>query len=147
MQNITGPLSLVLALALGFTSIAYAQGTVRVQQSTGKVRVYNNVSIRVAKKTLRVTTADRKGTLIVDKAACSSDGALQRCLPYSIKLAQGGSTHPLDFLTGTIYANLTDTKQQLPLSSTQLPPRGIVMALRTKIGTYVSLTGVIDEVK
>jgi hypothetical protein len=45
-----------------------------------------------------------------------------------------------------VYVNLTGAKQQLPLSSTQLPPQGILLSLRTKIGTIVNLSGEIDQV-
>jgi hypothetical protein len=147
MRLICSSLGLIFALGLVPTSPAAAKGTVRVQQANGSVSVYSGVSIRVANKTLRVTSADGKGTLIIDKAACFSDGQLERCLPYSIQLSQNGKTHPLDFKTGTVYVNLTATKQQLPMSSTQIPPKGILMALQTKIGTYVSLSGTIDEMK
>jgi hypothetical protein len=141
-----GFLILAFAIVFGGWDAAYAKGTVRVQQNNGSVQVYHDVTIRIAQKVLRVTTADGKGTLIIDKAACSFAGELQTCLPYSIKLDQGGSVKPLDFERGTVYVNLTDARQQLPYSSTQLPPQGILLSLRTKIGTIVNLTGEIDQV-
>jgi hypothetical protein len=137
---------IAFAILLAASSASYAKGTIRVQQSNGSVQVYHDVTIRIAQKALRVTTADGKGTLIIDKAACSFVGELQVCLPYSIKLDQHGSVNPLDFERGTVYVNLTDAKQQLPLSSTQLPPQGILLSLRTRIGTIVNLSGVIDQV-
>jgi hypothetical protein len=141
----------VLILGVAFTisaaTIAEAKGSARVQQSDGSVQTYPNVSIRIRNKTLRITTADGKGTLIIDKAACSYLGALQRCLPYSIMLHQGGGDSRINFDQGTVYANLTDARQQLPQSSTQIPPRGILLALRTKAGTYITLSGTIDEMK
>jgi hypothetical protein len=33
----------------------------------------------------------------------------------------------------------------MPLSSQIIPPKGIVMALTTKAGTYISMTGTIDN--
>jgi hypothetical protein len=137
---------IIFAILLTGAAAAYAKGTVRVQQSSGSMQVYRDVTIRIAQKALRVTTADGKGTLIIDKAACSFTGEIQTCLPYSIKLDQGGSVQPLDFERGTVYVNLTSAKQQLPYSSTQLPPQGILLSLRTKIGTIVNLTGEIDQV-
>jgi len=135
------------AVFLTAASVAHAKGTVTVQQSDGSTQTYNNVSIVIANKTLRVTTADGVGTLVIDKAACSYVGNLQMCLPYSMTLDQGGGSHPLDFQRGTVYANLTDSKQPLSQSSMQLPPNGIMLSLTTKIGTIVNLTGTIDKVQ
>jgi hypothetical protein len=137
----------VLSVALTFclASVADAKGTVRVQQSDGSTQVYSNVTLRIVKQTLRITTADGKGTLIVTKAACSFEGDLMRCLPYELVLDQGGGEHPLDFEKGTLYWNQTGTKQQLSLSSTQVPPNGVLGLLLTKKGTIIAISGVIDE--
>jgi hypothetical protein len=136
-----------LVCALAFASPAGATGLVRVQQSDGSIQEYPNATIRYSKdaKTLTVTTADGKGTLVIDQAACSYVEQLYRCLLTHMTLTQNGQTNPLDFETGTIYANTTDAKQNLPLSSQSLPPNGIVMALKTKKGTYISMTGTIDS--
>ncbi|MGZ3553919.1 MAG: hypothetical protein ACXWNK_17995 [Vulcanimicrobiaceae bacterium] len=139
-----GLASFILA-CVAFTAFAEAKGTVRVQQSSGSVQVYRDVAIRIVGKTLRVTTADGTGTLVIDKAACSYVGEVQRCLPYHITLDQGGGAHPIDLKEGTAYVNLTDAKQQLPLSSQQLPPHSILLALSTKIGTYLTMNGEIDR--
>jgi len=40
--------------------------------------------------------------------------------------------------------NLTSSRQQMSHSSQQLPPNGILMALKTQIGTYITVVGVID---
>ena len=45
-----------------------------------------------------------------------------------------------------MYANLTDTTQQLPYSSTQMGPHSMILAFKTKRGTYVNFTGTIDRV-
>jgi hypothetical protein len=127
--------------------IASATGTVRVQQDNGTVQVYNDASIVISQKTLRITTADKKGTLVIDKAACSYVGSVMRCLPYSMSLDQGGGVHPLDFQRGTVYLNLTDDKQPLPFTSKQLLPHSIMLSLTTRIGTIVDVTGTIDAVK
>ncbi|HME81415.1 MAG TPA: hypothetical protein VKF82_05015, partial [Candidatus Eremiobacteraceae bacterium] len=124
-------ISLLCACAFVFaaSSAVDAKGTVTVQQSDGSTQQYNNVTIVIANKALRVTTADGVGTLVIDKAACSYVGNLQMCLPYSMTLDQGGGTHPLDFQRGTVYVNLTDSKQPLSNSSMQLPPQGILLSL------------------
>ncbi len=123
---------------------ALAEGTIRSQESNGNVHVYNNVSIKVVHKTLRITSADGKGTLLVNQAACSYVGALQRCYPLKVSLEQGGATKPLDLKHGTIYVNTTDQNQQMPLSSQQVPPHGILLFFNTVRDTYVTLTGTFD---
>jgi hypothetical protein len=86
---------------------AGAAGLVRVYQSDGSVQEYANATSRYSKdaKTLSITTADGKGTLMIDQAACSYIGELYRCLLTHLSLTQNGQTHPLDFETGTAYAN------------------------------------------
>jgi hypothetical protein len=135
------------AFVLAAGSAVHAKGTVTVQQSDGSTQTYKNVTIRIANKTLRVTTADGVGTLVIDKAACSYVGNLQMCLPYSMTLDQGGGTHPLDFQRGTVYVNLTDSNQPLAQSSLQLPPNGILLSLTTKVGTIVNMSGTVDQVQ
>jgi hypothetical protein len=72
-------------------------------------------------------------------------GDIYRCLLTHMSLTQNGQTKPLDFSNGTIYANTTDGNLNLPLSSQVVPPKGIVMALTTNAGTYISMTGTIDS--
>jgi len=134
-----------VALVLCVESAAYAKGTVRVQKSDGSVQVYPNVTMRIVGDTLRVTTQDGKGTLIVTRAACSFQGEIMVCLPYKLVLAQGGVEQPLGFQRGTFYWNRTDTKQQLSASTTQLPPNGMLGSLLTKKGTIIAISGVIDS--
>ncbi|MGR4065415.1 MAG: hypothetical protein ACLQPV_08200 [Vulcanimicrobiaceae bacterium] len=139
------------AIALAFGSVlaapAGATGLVRVQQNNGSIQEYPNVRIDYSKdaKTLTITTADGKGTLLIDQAACSYLGQVYRCLLTHMSLTQNGQTKPLDFSNGTIYANTTDGNLNLPLSSQIIPPKGIVMALTTDAGTYISMTGTIDS--
>ncbi|MGZ3505838.1 MAG: hypothetical protein ACXVAC_18985 [Vulcanimicrobiaceae bacterium] len=115
----------------------------RVQQSNGSVQLYDNATIEVVGKTLQITTANGKGTLVINDAACSYVEKLMRCLPYHYVLQQNG-THQLDFEHGTIYYNPTQTKQQMTFSSTQLEPEGVLIAVKSKKGTYVTITGTLD---
>jgi hypothetical protein len=48
---------------------------------------------------------------------------------------------------GTVWLNPSATTQQLTYSSTQLPPRGVLLSIQTKAGTYVSVTGIIDRIQ
>jgi hypothetical protein len=134
----------LLVIALVSPSASDAKGTVRIQQPSGAATVYKNVNIEVVKNTLRIITADRKGVLVITDAACSFVGKIMRCLPYSYVLEQSG-THPLDFEHGTIYYNPTQTKQKMSHSSSQLEPNGVLVAVKSKRGTYVSVTGTLDK--
>ncbi len=125
---------------------ALAAGNLSVWQDDGTSQQYNAVTIRIVSKTLRVTSADGKGTLIIQKAACSYVGQIQTCLPYELSLEQGGTTKPVNIKHGTIYVNLTSDTVQLPNSTAPIGPRGIVMSMTTKIGTIINMTGTIDEV-
>jgi hypothetical protein len=145
--NVVRAVLLAFTCALAFSAPAAATGLVRVQQSNGSVQEYPNARIDYSKdaKALTITTADGKGKLVIDQAACSYAGEVYRCLLTHMTLTQNGETHPLDFSKGTIYANTTGESLNLPLSSQIIPPRGIVMALTTKAGTYISLIGTIDS--
>lgn len=142
-------LSFLFACAMGIAlgaAPASAKGVVRVQQSDGSVQVYNDVHIRVVRgKALYVRSPDGHGTMIVDNAACSYVDQLLRCLLYGVSLRQNGTTRPLDFERGTLYLNFTDDWQNMPHSSQGVRPHGVVMAMKTARGTYVTLHGAIDQ--
>ncbi len=142
MRPITATFAALLLLAT--IAPALANGTLRAQESNGTVRVYHNVSIKVVHRTLRISSHDGKGTLVVNQAACSYVGVIERCFPERVSLEQGGSTRLIDLKNGTIYVNPTDETQQLPLSSQHIPRHGVVLEFNTQRGTYVSMTGTID---
>ena len=133
-----------LALCASLAAPSLAAGTVRVQQSNGTKQVYQNVKIKLVHKTLRIESADGKGALVITQASCAYEGEMERCTPTRISLEQGGVTKPLDLASGTIYVNPTDHELTMSLSSTQLPPHGILLTMRTKIDTYISMSGQID---
>jgi hypothetical protein len=136
------------ALAVcAFGAPAGATGVTRVQQSDGSVQVYRNVRIRLVGETLWLTSPDRRGALEIADGACSFSGELQRCLPYAVTLHQHGQNHVIALDRGTVYVNLTGKPQSLRRSSQQLPPHNVLVALHTARGTYVSVSGVLDEVK
>jgi hypothetical protein len=142
---ITFTLAACGVLSLAGIAPAAATGTVQVQQDDGSTQLYKNATIVVGNKTLRITTADKKGTLLIDRAACYLVDKVLTCLPYSMTLDQGGGEHPLDFQRGTVYLNTTDVSQPLPATSQRLPGNGIMLSLTTKIGTIVNVTGTIDK--
>jgi hypothetical protein len=131
--------------AASVTAGASAHGSVRVQQADGRVDHYENVGLLLDGDTLRITSPDRVGTLLVHRAACSWLGGLQRCLPYALVLSQHGD-HPIGFSRGTLYLNLTDSPHALPYSSKVVEPHSILALLKTERGTYISVSGRLDGV-
>jgi len=136
----------LLTLATVLRDPAAATGTARIQQADGETKTYSNVHLRIADKRMWITSHDRKGTIILDKAACTAIGKMLRCYPYEATLDQAGHHHTIVLQSGTVWINPTESMQQLPHSSTQLRPRGVLLTLRTKKGTFVSLSGTVDEV-
>lgn len=145
MRNSIGTLSLALLIG-ALCAPALATGTARIQQSDGSVKTYTGVKIVVVHRTLRMTSSDGQGTVILSHAACSAVGDLLRCLPDSATLEQHGSTYTIALKDGTVWFNRSQTTAQLPLSSTQLPPHGVLLSFSTPKGTYVSLSGTVDSV-
>jgi hypothetical protein len=138
--------ALVLCAAI-VPAPSMAAGTLRVQQSDDSVQVYHDVTLRREQNdTLAIIAPNHRDRLVVHQGACSYLGSLERCLLDSVTLDKNGTSHDLHFVAGTIYANPTSDPQHLPYSSQMVPPKGVVMALRSKAGTYVSLHGVIDQV-
>jgi hypothetical protein len=137
--------AMTLAFIAGVPYCALADGTARVQQRDGAVRVYKNVHIKIADQRLWITSSDRVGTLVISKASCTGFDKLVRCLPYTAVLEQRGAERKLQIETGSAWFNPSKTTQNLPQSSTKLPSHGVLMTLKTKAGTYVSLTGTVDE--
>jgi hypothetical protein len=124
---------------------ARATGTVLVRQHDGSMKTYTNVRIGIGNDQMELTSGDGRGTLVVGKAACTKVGELVRCLPYDATLFQNGQTRHILLQSGTVWLNPTLLKQPLPLSSAVLQPHGVLMSVNTRAGTYVSLTGTVDE--
>lgn len=146
-KGILGPAFFALAIAAMAYGPARATGTARIQQHDGTSKTYTNVRIVVQTQSMAITSSDGEGTLVFGKAACTKVGELLRCIPYDATLEQHGqSTHiPLQY--GTVWLNPSATTQQLTHSSTQMPPRGVLLSIQTKAGTYVSVTGIIDRIQ
>jgi hypothetical protein len=144
-QAALGALSLWVAFAV-CAGAAGATGTARIQRPDGSVSTYRNVRISVQNQSMSITSSDGKGTVVISKAACSRVGELLRCLPYDATLEQFGKATHIALASGTVWLNPSQTKQQLSHSSAQLPPRGVLLAVKTKRGIYLSLTGTVDKV-
>ena len=146
IARVTAFAALATAFVLGAAAGARAQGTLTIQHINQNADTYERVAVKVIHNTLNITSEDGKGTLIITQAACAYQGEIKVCLPTAVTLVQSGGAHALDLQRGTLYANMTDSMQWLPHSTTQLPPHGIVMSLLSGKGTYINLVGKIDKV-
>lgn len=126
---------------------AYASGTALVQQHDGSTKIYRDVFIQIRNEELLLTTADGAGTLVIGKAACMRVGELVKCLPYDATLYQNGWKARVKLVSGTAWFNPTATIQPLSYSSAHIPPHGILLSVTSKAGTYISVTGTVDEMK
>ncbi|HXM06243.1 MAG TPA: hypothetical protein VN936_02205 [Candidatus Acidoferrum sp.] len=141
---------LAIALLMGLIAFqrgtAGATGTARIVHPDGSQKTYADVRIAVRDQAMWITSHDGRGTLVFGKAACTKVDALLECLPYDATLFQNGEKRHIPLRSGTVWMNPTKINQPLTHSSTQVPPHGVLLAVETKTGTYVTLTGVIDEV-
>jgi hypothetical protein len=125
---------------------ASARGVTLIQESNGTVKTYSDVYMALAGQILTLHSPDKKGTLRISTGACSFDKSIERCLPYSVTLTQGGKTHKIAMSHGTVFLNITNEAHQLPLSSDVLAPRTVLVLFKTAHGTYVTVKGTLDEV-
>ena len=135
-----------VAFAGSLGAVAGAKGVSIIQKAGKDPERYPGVGITLIKNTsLTVTSPNGKDKLIIEKAACFYVHELQRCLVSQVSFQkEGGAVKPLDLESGTVYVNLTNTKQPMTHTSAQLPPKGVLIALKTRIGTYITVDGVID---
>jgi hypothetical protein len=146
--KITGN-SLVLAfflIAVVAAPPAGATGTALIQHPDGSESTYTNVRIAIWNESMAITSSDGKGTVVIGRASCTKVGELIECLPWDATLFQNGEKLHIALQSGTVWLNPTSAYQQLSNSSAHLPPHGVLLAVRTKRGTYVTLSGVVDEV-
>lgn len=141
----TAILSTLSVFAVSATS-ARAAGTLQINQNDGSVDTYEGVAVNVFSGSLFLTSADGKGTLVVNRAACSYQAKIIVCLPTSVILVQNGKSNALTLTTGTLYLNYTGNPQPLSSSSAKLPAHSATLSFTTGNGTYVSLRGAIDQV-
>jgi hypothetical protein len=136
---------LITALVLALSAPASATGTVRIQQNDGSVKTYTGVIMKVANKTLTLTSADRVSTVAVSGADCAPDSSLIRCTGGGFTLLQDGQKHVVPFKTATFYFNATDQEQQLPLSTTKIGAHSVIFSVQTAKGTYITGNGKLDK--
>jgi len=142
---------LVAAILVGAVLATFgrsrASGTALVQQRDGSIKVYRDIYIQIRNEELALTTADRVGTLVIGKAACTKEGPLVKCLPYDATLYQNGLKVRIQLASGTAWFNPTSSAQPLSYSSARIPAHGIMLSATSKRGTYFSVTGTVDEMK
>lgn len=140
---------LAVATAAAFFAVppgAGATGTVTVAYTDGSTKRYRDVRIVIWNESMAVTSADGQGTVVLGKASCTKIGELIRCLPYDATLFQNGAKVHIPIASGTVWLNPSQAYQPMSHSSTEIPPRGVVLAVRTRHGTELTMTGTVDEV-
>lgn len=135
-----------IIFALTAFSRAGATGTAVIAQADGSTKSYANVRITIWNESMAVTSSDGQGTVVFGKASCTKVGELVRCLPWDATLFQNGGKLHIALQRGTVWLNPTSDYQSLSNSTQKIAPHGVLMAVRTKRGTYVTLTGTVDEV-
>ena len=125
---------------------ARATGTVVIAMRDGSSRTYDGVHVAIWNESMAVTSGDGQGTVVFGKASCTKVGELVKCLPWDATLFQNGSKLHVALASGTVWLNPTAAYQPIGNSSAHLPPHGVLLAVKTKRGTYVTLTGTVDEV-
>lgn len=134
------------AMFAGAFGAAGATGTATIASPDGSTKSYPNVRIATWNESMAVTSGDGKGTVVFGKASCTKVGELIRCLPWDATLFQNGAKVHIALQNGTLWLNPTGDYQTLSDSSEKIAPHGVLLAVRTKRGTYVTLTGTVDEV-
>jgi hypothetical protein len=125
-------------------SQARASGTVVVQHTPGERTQYSRVHFSIGKYTLKITSPDGKGVLVISLIGCEKAGNVHRCLPGGAEYRENGAARALNITGGTLYFNMTKHEQHLALSSTQVAAGGVVFAFHTAHNTFVSGSATID---
>ncbi len=136
--------AIAAALAFLLTAPAWADGTVRIQQSNDTVNTYTGVGLKIVNKTLMLTSKDKVSTVVISGGSCAKADELIRCNGGKLSLTQGGLNHVIPFRSATFYFNLTDQDQMLPLSTMKLGPHSVVFAAHTVKGTFITGTGTLE---
>ena len=140
---------LVIAAAAALSVVppaAEATGTVTLAYTDGSTKLYRNVRITIWDESMAVTSADGQGTVVLGKASCTKIGELVRCLPYDATLFQSGETVHIPLASGTVWLNPSSVYQPMSHTSSQIPPHGVILAVRTRRGTELTMSGTVDEV-
>lgn len=143
----------LIAIAAAFAAFGFslrpasATGTVIIAYADGGSKLYHNVRITVWNESMAITSADGQGTVVLGKASCTKVDELVRCLTYDATLFQNGGKLHIPLQSGTVWLNPTRDYQPLSHSSAEIPPRGVLLAVKTRRGTEVTMTGTVDEVR
>ena len=135
-----------LVLGAGAFARADATGTAVIAMADGSTKSYADVHITIWNESMAITSSDGRGTVVFGKASCTKTGELVRCIPWDATLFQNGGKLHIALQGGTVWLNPTTDYQSLPNSTEKLAPHGVLMAVQTKRGTDITLTGTVDEV-
>lgn len=135
----------VAAFMLVLTAPALATGNVRMQQSDGSVQTYTGVGMKIANKTLTLTSADKVSTVVISGADCAHDGDIVRCTGGGFSLIQDAKRHAVPFKSATFYINPTGQNRPLPHSTTMLPSHSVDFVIQTAKGTHITGNGKLDQ--
>jgi hypothetical protein len=138
-----GPI--VVAFVLVLAAPALATGNVRIQQSDGSVQTYTGVKMKIANKTLTLTSADKVSTVVISGADCAHAGDIVRCTGGGFSLLQDGKRHTVPFKAATFYVNPTGENQPLPHSTSMIPSRSVDFVIQTAKGTHITGGGKLDQ--
>ena len=73
LKTAAGALAIVALMALG-AAPAGAAGTILIVHNDGNSDKYDGVQIKIIHNALYITSADGKGTIVINRAACSFQG-------------------------------------------------------------------------
>ncbi len=140
-------IALAVAVAAVSSRPARATGTVVIAYTDGTSKLYHDVRVTIFNESLAITSADGQGTVVLGKASCTKIDELVRCLTYDATLFQNGGKLHIPLQSGTVWLNPTQAYQPLSRSSAEIPPRGVLLAVKTRRGIEVTMTGTVDEVR
>ncbi len=125
---------------------ARAAGTLQIHDSSGSFNTYTGVTVNVFSGSLFITSADGKGTLVVNRSACSYQSKIIVCLPTSVILVQKRKEQRAFAHHWHALSQLYGEAQPLRLSSAKVPAHAVILSFTTANGTYVTLHGTLDQV-
>ena len=126
---------------------AGATGTLRVQKADGSAKTYEHVQVLVKDESMALVSGDKKGWLVLGKAACTLVEKNLRCALYDGTLMQFGKKTHIALEDGTLWLNPGKTTEPIPHSTVQLPPHGVWLSFRSKKGAHATLSGTADEIQ
>jgi len=124
-----------------------ATGTLLVEKSNGSAKTYDHVQILVKDESMALVSKDKKGWLVLGKAACTLVEKIVRCALYDGTLFQFGQKTHIALAEGTLWLNPGKTAEPIARSTMKLAPHGVWGSVHTKKGAHAILSGTADEIQ